>query len=82
MLGLVQGRHGEGTRGWDVLSEKEKSELRQHTLLGRTGLPEEVAGAVMFLAVEATYMTGAVLRLDGGIVLGADRVPEMPAGIL
>lgn len=82
MLGLIQGRHGEGTRGWDVLSEEEKNGLRQHTLLGRTGLAEEVAAAVLFLAVEATYMTGAVLRLDGGIVLGADRVPAMPAGIL
>jgi len=45
-------------------------------------LPEEVATAVLFVAVDATYMTGAVLRLDGGFVLGGDRVPKMPPGIL
>lgn len=82
MLGLVQGRHGEKTRGWNTLSEKEKADLREHILLERTGLPEEVATAVMFLAVDATYMTGAVLRMDGGFVLAGERVPTMPAGVL
>lgn len=82
MIGLIQGRHGEGTRGWGLLTEKEKNDLRQHTLLRRTGLPDEVAAAVFFLAVEATFITGTVMRMDGGIVLGADRVPEIPTGIL
>jgi 3-oxoacyl-[acyl-carrier protein] reductase len=82
MLGLIQGRHGEGTRGWQVLEEKVRIGLREHIVLGRTGLPEEVATAVLFLAVDATYMTGAVLRMDGGFVLGGDRVPEMPSGVL
>ncbi len=82
MIGLIQGRHGEGTRGWGLLTEKEHDELRQRTLLERTGLPDEVATAVFFLAVEATFMTGTVMRMDGGIVLGADRVPEIPTGIL
>ncbi len=81
-LGLIMGRHGEGTRGWGVLNEGQRRELLGHTLLGRTGTPEEVADAVWFLAVEATFMTGAVLRLDGGFVLGGDRVPAMPPGIL
>jgi len=82
MLGLIDGRHGEQTRGWGALSPQQRNELRRHTILGRTGLPEEVATAVLFLAVDATYMTGSVLRLDGGFVLGGDRVPEMPPGIL
>ena len=82
MLGLIQGRHGEGTRGWQVLEEKVRTGLREHIVLGRTGLPEEVATAVLFLAVDATYMTGTVLRMDGGFVLGGDRVPDMPPGIL
>lgn len=81
-LGLIQGRHGEGTRGWAALDEGQRRDLLRHTLLSRTGTPEEVAEAVWFLAVEAAFMTGAVLRLDGGFVLGGDRVPAMPPGIL
>ena len=37
-------------------------------VLGRFGEPSEVAEAVAYLA-EAHYVTGAVLRVDGGIVL-------------
>jgi 3-oxoacyl-[acyl-carrier protein] reductase len=82
MLGLIDGRHGDRTRGWGALSQEQRDELRRHTLLRRTGLPEEVATAVLFVAVDAAYMTGAVLRLDGGFVLGGDQVPAMPPGIL
>ena len=36
--------------------------------LGRVGLPEEVAAAVAFLASPAAgYITGARLRVDGGL---------------
>jgi 3-oxoacyl-[acyl-carrier protein] reductase len=38
--------------------------------LGRYGTPEEVAAAVVFLAsAEASYVTGAVLNLSGGLFL-------------
>jgi pteridine reductase len=34
--------------------------------MGRSGTPEEAARAVRWLALEATYTTGLVLRVDGG----------------
>ena len=82
VLGLIKSRHGEGTRGWASLSEEEKEAISATILLGRTGLAEEVAKTVYFLAVEATYMTGASLRMDGGYLLGGSKVPPMPPGIL
>ncbi|MBQ1333247.1 MAG: SDR family oxidoreductase, partial [Lachnospiraceae bacterium] len=36
--------------------------------LGRMGRPEEIAQAVRFLA-QADYVTGEVLRVDGGIAM-------------
>lgn len=82
MLGLVDYRHGPGTRGWDLLSESEKGQLLDHTLLGRTAQPDEIARAVLFLVRDAEFMTGACLRMDGGFVLGGEQVPDMPDGIL
>ena len=82
MLGFIRGRHGEGTRGWGMLTEQEKRDLQAGILLDRTGLPQEVAEAVYFLAVDASYITGATLRMDGGFVLGGSRVPPLPPGVL
>ena len=82
MLGLVDGRHAEGTRGWPALSSMQRQKINDTILLGRTGHPEEVAEMIYFLAVQATYMTGATVRLDGGFSLGHNRVPSMPQGIL
>ena len=42
----------------------------EKTPLGRLGSPEDVANAYAFLASdEASFITGAVLSVDGGIVL-------------
>lgn len=82
MLGLVRSRHGENTRGWSILTEKQKEALYKRILLERTANESEVAELTYFLAVQATYMTGEVVRMDGGYLLGGDEVPPMPPGIL
>lgn len=82
MLGLINSRHGDNTRGWAVLTDNDRQSLMNHTLINRLGNPREVADTVYFLAVQATYITGTVLRMDGGYSLGQDKVPPMPPGIL
>jgi len=82
MLGLIDSRHGPGTRGWQALSNEQQEALRVHTLLERTGNPDEVARAVLFLLRDADYCTGAILRMDGGYLLGGDKGVEMPPGVL
>jgi 3-oxoacyl-[acyl-carrier protein] reductase len=52
----------------DVLPEDATSAMLQSTPLGRLGNPEDVAGAVRFLCSdEASFITGAVLLVDGGL---------------
>ena len=82
MLGLIDSRHGPGTRGWELLDGAQRQALVSHTLLGRTGTPDEVARMVFFLLAEADYLTGAVIRMDGGYVLGNETVPDMPRGVV
>lgn len=82
VLGFIHSRHGEGTRGWGVLQDDQKKAIIRHTLLGRIGEIQDVVSAVMFLVRDADYMTGSVIRLDGGYVLGGEPVTPMPPGVL
>ena len=82
MLGFFETRHAEGTRGWENLSDSDRESISNHTLLQRTGSLDDIVKAVFFLIKDARFMTGAVLRLDGGYVLGGEKVPEMPDTIL
>jgi 3-oxoacyl-[acyl-carrier protein] reductase len=52
------------------LPEALQAQLIERTPLGRFGTTEEIASAVAFLASdEASYITGQVLAVDGGLVM-------------
>jgi 3-oxoacyl-[acyl-carrier protein] reductase len=54
-----------------AMPEKILDSMRSHTPLGRMGQPRDIANAYLFLASdEASFISGAVLRVDGGIVVG------------
>ena len=82
MLGFFETRHGQGTRGWGLLTENQQQAIVNHTLLQRIGTVEDVVRAVRFLIMDAPYMTGSVIRLDGGYVLGGEKIEPMPKGVL
>jgi 3-oxoacyl-[acyl-carrier protein] reductase len=54
-----------------ALSEEFKQNAVKNIPLGRVGTPEDVANAVRFLASdEASYITGQVLGVNGGLLMG------------
>jgi 3-oxoacyl-[acyl-carrier protein] reductase len=53
-----------------VLSEEIRHNILKNVPLGKLGEPEDIAGAVAYLAsAEAKYITGQVLTVDGGMVM-------------
>lgn len=56
------------TEALGALTKEERQTLQSRVPMRRLGKPEEIAVAVRFLACpEASYITGSVLKVDGGI---------------
>lgn len=53
-----------------VLSDKIKEQMKNIIPLNKTGKPEDVSNAVLFLASSnSDYITGQVINIDGGMVM-------------
>jgi glucose 1-dehydrogenase len=64
-----------GERRW--YSEEQLARAGKRLPLGRLGTPEDIAAAVGFLCSDdAAYITGATIRVDGGMALSMSRLPE------
>ena len=54
----------------EELSEDLKAQVLARVPMNRLGVPEDVAGLVAFLCTdEASYITGQVIRVDGGLAI-------------
>lgn len=54
----------------DKLNEDQKTGILGQVPMGRMGTPEEIAAAVLYLAsMEAGYVTGATLHVNGGMAM-------------
>lgn len=54
----------------EVLTEAQQDAINQRIPAGRMGTPEEIAAGVLYLAsAEASYVTGAVLHINGGMAM-------------
>lgn len=52
------------------MREEEKQKVREATLLGRIGSPQDIANTIAFLIEGSDFITGAVIPVDGGRLLG------------
>jgi 3-oxoacyl-[acyl-carrier protein] reductase len=54
----------------DALNEKQKTELLSRVPMGRLGVSDDIAAAVVYLAAnEAAYVTGQTLHVNGGMAM-------------
>ena len=56
-------------------AKKQKAELASRTPMGRIGDPEDIAGAAIYFASDASnYTTGTEVTIDGGVLVAAPAV--------
>ena len=49
------------------IDAKRKADILRHTPMGRFGKPEELIGAILWLASDAaSFVTGSIVTIDGG----------------
>ena len=82
MLGIVETRHGPNTRGWGILTERQRQDIVDHTLLKRIGTIDDIIKAIIFIIQDAPFITGSVLKIDGGYLLGGEFMEPMPKKVL
>ena len=59
------------------MSKKHEEMILSATPMGRRGTPDEIAHAYLFLASdEASYVTGALFSVDGGITIGKGPIGD------
>ncbi len=53
----------------DMTKDLDTTKIVEHIPLRRAAEPEEVASVVKFLALDANYVTGQIIGVDGGLVI-------------
>ena len=70
-------RPPEGLKAGDIVNGRPFYPIEDSIPLGRMGVPRDTGELVAFLDEKGTYITGMVIRVDGGLVL--PPVPEWSA---
>jgi len=70
--------HGAGSRLWD--SDEARASIAEKLPMGRFGSEREVADVATFLVSDAaSYVTGTMLPVDGGLTLGKGHLANIDA---